>query len=190
MTTNTLNSSAYFLKFPIIQYKNFAANNITVRSRIREDVMKQTAIFIDYFVQDGMQPWGVAHKVYGDVHLDWLVLYANTIIDPYYQWPMTEMQLVAYIIKKYGSISTAAQTIKTYQWIRFPKTIDIDGTVSPEDAIDIDADFYSTLNANERRTISYYDYEIDANNKRKFIRLIDPIYAGQILSEYQKVFDA
>ena len=76
---------AYFQYFPEINYdvrgtKNDVSlqriTNILVRVRKKLEIIN-LAFFEQYFVMDGDTPESLAHQVYGDSTLHWIILYGN-----------------------------------------------------------------------------------------------------------------
>lgn len=105
----------YFSQFPIIQYNGSPIIDVTNRVAILNKVFGDRYAFYPYTVKNGMRAEQVADKYYGDPNLVWLVYLSNNIIDPYYQWPMTDENLNAFIEKKYGSLSAASSKIAFYR---------------------------------------------------------------------------
>ena len=104
---------AYFKYFPIITYdvrgkKNQfqidVITNILVRIRKKLD-LTNLAYFVEYFVQDGDTPESLAHQVYSDSQLHWIILYTNYMTNPYYDWPLTYFDLKKFVDKKYSNIN-------------------------------------------------------------------------------------
>jgi hypothetical protein len=178
----------YFSKLGTLVYNGQDVTNILGRARLREDILKRGVLFFDYAIQYGERPDNVAMKEYGRSDLDWLVLFANTVIDPYYEWPMTNDQLNGYVANKYGSISQAAQSVASYEWIMYPAFIEVDGTVHKEVTVQVDATMYATLQAVDRRQTSYYDLEVARNDARRKIKLIDAAFVPAIEAELQNAF--
>jgi hypothetical protein len=61
----------------------------------------------------------IAHHYYQDSYMDWLLYFANDVVDPYYGWYLNGMQFAAYITNKYGSVYNAQLYIQHYQvdWV-------------------------------------------------------------------------
>ena len=97
----------YFKNFPVIPYDSignaevkFVTNllrRVTLRANLRED----TLVFDTYDVKDGETPEILAHKLYGDPQLHWVILLINNITDRYHQWPKPYIQHIAYLNEKY-----------------------------------------------------------------------------------------
>lgn len=105
----------YFSQFPIIKYNNNMVIDITNRVAILHNIASNKYAFYPYVVKDGMPAWLVAEKYYGDADLVWLIYISNDIIDPYYQWPLSDVVLEQKIIDEYGDIGTAQSTVMFYR---------------------------------------------------------------------------
>jgi len=97
--------SKYFTSYPVIQYQNKRVRDLTRRSKVRDDLLSDPFIFLPFTVQEGEKPETVAQLYYGTVEDTWLVLLANNITDPYYEWPMDEEEFNQFFINKYSDIS-------------------------------------------------------------------------------------
>lgn len=172
-------NNRYFEKFPIIEYRGQKLRNIILKSRIIREVFENITIFHPLTVEDGERPDTVAYDFYGDSELYWLVLYANDIVDPYYDWPMSQKEFRAYIIKKYGRIETAMQTI--VHW----KNPNYDYVMTPESKANLTPAQIEGWNI----PVYAFDYENELNESKRNIKLIDPSYVPQIVSELTKIYE-
>jgi len=93
--------SDYFSKFPNIQYQNVLVKDITRKTKFVEKYLSDPKVFLPYTVQEGERPEDIAYYYYGSVDATWLVLLANNIVDPYFDWYMDEEQFNKYLIEKY-----------------------------------------------------------------------------------------
>ena len=102
----------YFGKFPTLIYDlkvpagaKFAEPKIVTdifrRIAIKQNLKQVGSLFVSYSVKDEDTPEIIAHKLYGSAGLHWVVLLANEIINPFFDWPLSERKLVPFINKKY-----------------------------------------------------------------------------------------
>jgi hypothetical protein len=65
------------------------------------------------------RPDQFSYRYYKDPYQSWLIYLANKIVDPYYEWYLSDTEFIDYIEKKYGSLYTAQTKIKNYKnnWI-------------------------------------------------------------------------
>jgi hypothetical protein len=98
----------FFQKFPLLVYT--LDNNKSVqtvpdilrRAVLSAELKNNGAYFEQYDIKDGETPEIVADYWYGDSNLHWLILIANDIIDPRFDWPMSYNNLVEFVKGKYG----------------------------------------------------------------------------------------
>jgi hypothetical protein len=96
----------YFNKFPNFYYdvkgnKNFqVAVDILRRVRINSKAV-EGSLFGEYTVKDIDRPDIIAHKLYGDSELHWIILLFNEIHNPYYEWPIPYHEFLQYCENKY-----------------------------------------------------------------------------------------
>lgn len=130
--------------------------------------------------------------MYGDSTLDWLILLPNEILDPYFQWPLSQNQLNDVIRKKYGSVSTAMAQVHHYEQIIQPRTelVNSDGEkiVVSERTLQVDQTTYISLAANAKREVTAYDYELANNEKYRTISIIDIAYVPSIVDRFRNLY--
>jgi hypothetical protein len=97
--------SRYFTNFPLTQYRDKRVRDVSRRSKVRDSLLNDPYIFLPYTVREGEKPEDVARLYYGSVDDTWLVLLANNITDPYYDWPMDDTEFDEYFINKYSELS-------------------------------------------------------------------------------------
>lgn len=105
----------YFLNFPIVNYEGYAATNIMLRPIIRKIFKDNFSIFYSYNIPQGHRADKVAFDLYGKAEYVWIIYLFNDIIDPYYDWPLSEENLTASIIEKYGTVEAAVKKIVKYR---------------------------------------------------------------------------
>jgi small-conductance mechanosensitive channel len=163
---------AYFKYFPTINYDVRGVKNdrniqhvtdILKRVRKRLDIVNR-AYFEQYFVKDGDTPESLSHQVYGDSTLHWIILYGNYMTNPYYDWPLTYIDLKKFVIKKYGEAN-------------------INDTHHYEDADGYEVD--ST--ASGATAVTNFVYEETLNDAKRTINVIKSEYTQEIVSEFKKI---
>ena len=157
---------AYFKYFPTITYdvrgkKNQfqidLITNILVRIRKKLNVTN-LAFFDEYFLQDGDTPESLAHQVYNDSQLHWVILYTNYMTNPYYDWPLTYFDLKKFVDKKYSNINA----VHHYE--------DVDG-------YEVDS------TASGATAVTNFIYEETLNDTKRNIKIIKIEYVAQIIDE-------
>lgn len=186
--------SFFFRNFPTVEYDiehdggKATITDFTLRYKILAALKDRAAVYYEYDIQDGERADIIADKYYGNSTYEWLVFLANDIIDPQFDWPLSQRNFESYIKSKYGNTQVAYQQIHHYEWIIRPQSI-LDGNISPEYAVEVSLAKYNTLAPSARRVVYAYDYENTLNERKRQIRLIDKVYLSNIISEIQNVFE-
>lgn len=183
--------SFMFDRWPTVSYdlkkngKPLELTNITLRFKINELLRDKSVVMYDYDVQDGERPDIIAYKYYDDETLDWVILLINNIIDPQFEWPLDDRSFERYMRKKYGSLETAKQTVHVYEKILREQSVLFDGTIIPEKRVVVDKDTYDLTSPTLRRTVDKYTYELELNEARSRIKILDNRYITGLVSTYE-----
>lgn len=114
---------AFFEKFPRIAYdingkqrSSFEiVPNLFFRLRVVREVLENMTSYYEHIISDDQTPEILADMVYRDPTAHWIILLANDIRDPQYDWPLNSNDFQRYIIEKYGSVETAQTTYHHYE---------------------------------------------------------------------------
>lgn len=159
--------------------------NIARRFVLQKAVLGRSILFETWQVGDGERPDIVAARYYEDSSLDWLVMLANEILHPQFDWFMGYQDFKAFLGGKYGSVEDAHRTVHHYEkQVLVPRAL-LDGTMTDEMWVEIDSTTYHSTPEETRRTITCFQYEDKINKARQQIQLIHKSYAGQITSEIE-----
>jgi hypothetical protein len=186
--------SEYFSYFPTVTHdltdegKNIELTNILRRFIIRSSVKDRADVFYEYDVQAGDRPDTIANKYYGDSDLAWIVLHFNDIVDPIFGWTIFDYDFDQYIRGKYGSVPDAQREIHEYRRTISEAVVKPDGTRVPKRYVVIDKDTYDSLVGDtSREAVTKYDWEIEENDKKRKIRLLDKRYLDKIKDEVKDI---
>ena len=246
--------SKYLQYFPRIYYdserkklSNYQiVTDITFRLGIVKEILTNISSYYFYTIKDGETPEIIAENIYGDPEAHWLILYANEIYDPQYDWPLSPKAFRNYLVNKYRAQAnvalnipyntitdnqilawtqntTSANSVHHYekQIIRYNRTDDVtlsinlvvNGTnVTSNTAVTAPYDFYTTANTYDPRAlefagsfetinlngktieetikgvaVTYYDYELEENEKKRRIHIIKKEYYPQIMEEFNSL---
>lgn len=105
----------YFEKFPLTTYANAQVVDITKRSALLERVSANPYVFYPYDIGTSERPDQLAARYYNDPYNSWILYVANKIVDPYYEWYLTEDEINEFIEKKYGSLHSAQSKTMHYK---------------------------------------------------------------------------
>jgi hypothetical protein len=215
----------YFQSLPTIATIDYVGNNIVltnlmVRSEVIPSLLNNPLLFYPYDIQDGDTPEIIADKYYSDPYRYWIVLFANQILDPQWQWPMNQNLFQDYIIDKYtqataNALHISANTVSPSQVMAYTQGT-IHNYVKSVTTIDsflqtpntviyiIDSAAYANVSVNTLTTKvdgatinqttskysqSIYDYELQQNEVRRNINLVNSIYVAQFEKQFKSLMN-
>lgn len=186
----------YFRYYPEVKHSGKFLVDITKRSKFIQRLFADPKVFLPFVIQEGERAEDIAHLYYEDVNRVWLLYLANTIIDPYKQWPMTQRNLQRYIIEKYRTQSGATTDQGVLNWTQStPKhyyLIEDEETVISKETYDKsigDNSLNTTFVSGDWQSVSYYEYEEGINEDNRHIQVIDRIYAEQLERELKSIMN-
>ena len=185
--------SEFFQHYPQIDYnisgtappKFKTAINIMARAKFRNVVMNDIVQYFPYSIPEAERPDITSFNVYGDVKYTWLIFLINDIHDPIYEWPLATRDLTNFIKDKYGSITVAKNLVHHYEQILRAR-VEVTGTTDaiPEAKIEVDVTTYNALAGADKNIVYCYNWELDRNESKRDIKLIDAMYVGDVMSEH------
>ena len=173
--------SRYFADFPKMLY-DIKGNNkyklvpdIFRRIKTRNKIKHNITLLEDYDVTDGERPETVAYKMYGSTDFFWVVCMINDIENPYYDWPLSNLQFENYMKDKYDN----PDAVHHYEKLQSsgPQI-----GAGPED--------YSHMiecNSTDAGAgaVTNYEYEERLLNKKRQIQILDPKYLDLFITEFK-----
>jgi SET domain-containing protein len=114
----------------------------------------------------------------------------NDVIDPQFDWPLSMVNLELFIKEKYGSASAAQATVHHYEHILQSQSIvqadDRAFSVGvKERTIRVDKETYDALPTDSRREVDSYTFEVQQNEEKSRIKIIDEKFVTSILNSYR-----
>jgi len=182
----------YFRNLPRVGYdingtgkESFlSVTNIMKRVKFKPSVLDDISNYYPYFVKEGERPDIIAHAQYGNIGYAYLILLVNDIYDPNFDWPLSSQIFEKFIINKYGSVTIAISGVKNYfQIIRAEVARTGTSERVPEVKFAVDETTFNALGTGDRSTLSNYDHEVELNEVKREIRLINPAFVQDI--DYQ-----
>ncbi len=173
----------YFNSMPKIYYDSAGTGqpkivtNIMRRVGIRAKVKVNTMLFDTYKLREGETPEIIAHKLYGDPELHWIIMLVNNIIDRYHDWPMSSNQFNSYLNQKYVDADGNPNTDGVHHYEINQTSGDTKTTIEVTDL----------TNYPNALTVTNFEYEQLRQDKIREIRLLDPRYKDAFIDEYQNL---
>jgi len=182
----------YFRNLPRVGYdingtgkdSFLSVTNIMKRVKFKPSVLDDISNYYPYFVKEGERPDIISHAQYGTIGYAYLIMLINDIQDPNFDWPLSSQIFEKFIINKYGSVTLAIAGVKNYyQIIRAEVARTGTSERVPEVKFAVDETTYDALDTADRSTLTDYDYEVELNDAKREIRLINPAFVQDI--DYQ-----
>ena len=194
----------YFDTLPKVIYTQNGVSsvytNLLARVSVIPQLLKDPLIYYTYDIQEGDTPEIIAHKYYGDSYRYWIVLFANQLLDPQWDWPMTSKVFEQYLAEKYPSTNVYAE-VEYYE--KVITQYDVDTQTTTINKVRIDEDTYNSLPVTqtatytlptgpvtittERNAVSIYDYELEQNEAKRNIKILNSIYVNQFEEQFKQL---
>jgi hypothetical protein len=195
----------YFDTLPKIVYTNsagqsLAMTNLLARASVIPQILKDPLVYYSYDIQEGDTPEIIAHKYYGDSYRYWIVLFANELLDPQWDWPMSPVVLKKYLENKY--LSTNVYTTISY-YEKIITQYDSNTQTTTVNKIRINQSTYNSLPVTqtnyydlptgpvtittERNAVSIYDYELALNESKRNIKILNSNYVSEVENQLKKL---
>lgn len=205
----------YFRTFPKIAVYNpdksiTVASNIMRRIEINPALFEQSILFYAYSYQDSDKPEIISNKYYGDSYRYWIFFFANQIFDPQWDLPLEPNLFSSYIKDKYlAAAEEASEDVNTYiktsnnAFLLTRTSYDSSTQQTTTDVFNIDQDTYNTLPTSPVEEKIYfddgsytyivstksiqkvYDYEVEQNEKKRPVILINSTYAPALEKNFK-----
>ena len=186
--------------------------NLISRFGFEQKLKENSIVFYEYSIQESDTPEIIASKYYDNPERHWIVLLFNDIVDPQYDWPLQYNTLINYIDKKYTANGAANTTPQTgLAWAQSVNNIKahfkiVTRTSSSDSLIEklqIDANTYAntivsttTYTLQDGSTVTeavtkeaqtYYDYEVEENEKKRTINLLKKEFVPEVEKEFRRI---
>ena len=194
----------YFNILPKILSTNYNGGtiiltNLLARANILPEALKSPLLYYTYDIQEGDTPEIVAHKYYEDSYRYWIVLFANQIIDPQWDWPLSGNNFQKYIVDKYTAFNPNS-TIHHYE--KIVEQTDVSTNTISKNTIVISQNTYNSLVSSTTsytlptgtvsvtttgRAVDYYTYELELNESKRNISLLNKNYVNEFENELRSL---
>lgn len=203
----------YFNSLPKVRYTNDSNvstiyTNLLARASVIPSMLNNALNFYDYDIQDGDTPEIVAYKYYGDTYRYWVVLYINQMNDPHWDWPLDTNNFEKFVTKKYNTILQAQAELHHFEKV-VTKTSRTTGTdsditttvettiITQDDLLEIQPiagqvitytfDTETVDVITKPRPVSNYLYEIELNESKRSIKLLNKSFIDQFEKEFTEL---
>lgn len=186
--------------------------NLIARARLIEQLKNNPMLFYEYAIQEGDTPEIVAEKYYGDPYRFWIVLLSNELLNPLWDWPLSDKMFLDYIDMKYETEAEAEgetpfqyTNTTVYQYQKIVTTKNSDSRIENITKLPITLAQYNALTPSStsytlpdglatvsitKEIITLFDYESDLNDNKRQIKLLNSEYVMDFENSFKALMEA
>lgn len=181
---------AYFKHFPTVVIKGQEVLDITRKVRLSKALREVSLDYLSYTLDEGDKPEDIANYYYDNAEYAWLVLMANDIVDPYSEWYKTGEELNSYIKVQYESASglTGDAVLEWSKNAGIASNIVFYRSIYDKD-VQINRATYQKTPTGEFYAVRVYDREVELNESKREISLINKSYLSFIEERFTAVIN-
>ncbi|QZI90539.1 hypothetical protein MYOV003v1_p0215 [Vibrio phage 207E48.1] len=158
--------------------------NLCRRVTIPKEFRDNAALYMSYSIRNGETARDIADRLYGDHTLYWVVYLANNIMDVMNEWPINSHQLQEHMVARYGW--EGLDNVHHYE--------DANGFVTDMHALRLKSGDLTKTNDElialySVKTITVEQYELDTNDAKRRIKLIDPDHVSRFKSSIEELLN-
>jgi hypothetical protein len=185
----------YVSRLPDAKIGDYATvKNLFKKGKIRDDIFKNLAFFERYKITGDDRPDNVAHEIYADASLDWVILLSNNILNVQTEWPLPQTDFDRFVLDKYGDYDTLYNGIHHYET---QEVKNIQGVTIVPAGLQVEPDFsvsfFDSLidqqidTGNISVPVTNYEYEEKIENDKRNIFVLKQNYLGIILNDMEEI---
>jgi len=192
---NLLPDFDYVSRLPDAKISDYAkVKNLFKRVNLREDIYSNLMYFTKYSIQGDDRPDNVAHRIYADSTLDWLILLSNNITHIPTEWPMPQNDFDRFLLDKYDNYDTIYNGVHHHETIEVKDSNNV--TIVPA-GLEVNSDFTQTYydyfigemktESNITRPVTNYEYEEKVENDKRQIFILKQEYLTVVLDDADEI---
>jgi hypothetical protein len=149
--------------------KKYIISDIITNVRIKADLLKNLVYYEEYDIKDGETPEIISELFYGTSQYHWVLMLINEKYSYIDDFPLTQINLEAYIYDKYGE---AQYDINHYE---------------SSDGYWVMSDYVNPNGVADATPITNYDYELQLNEAKRRMKIIPPNVLGDVIRQFREV---
>ncbi len=147
------------ISYPFSENDFVLAKNFFKRYELNEDVFSSLTLFKKYTIPEGKKLYEIALESYGNVFYDWVIILTNNLINPSFDWPLSEKELRVHLEKNYTDPYQESHHYeiisKEEQEQRFGKVLIKPGSIVDENFFNTEPRFVTEIKPEENESLSY-----------------------------------
>lgn len=190
------------VQYPFTQSDFITAKNFFRRFKLNPDVFDYALYYDRYAVLDGERIDNVAKKFYGKASYDWILVITNNLVNPLFDWPMSDNAVRKFAEQKYQDPYSEILYYETEEVkAGFKMSTDLSGSTSDvvalEGGLKVSKKFYDSpftyydgtnnitvAGSTVSKAITAIEHELRENEKKREIYILK----GNLVSGFIKEF--
>ena len=188
---NLIPNFDYVSRLPDAKISDYIqVKNLFKRVLLREDIYSNLMYFTKYDIQGDDRPDNVAHRIYSDSTLDWLILLSNNITHIPTEWPLAQNDFDRFLLDKYGSYDNLYNGVHHHETVEVKDSNEV--IIVPA-GLEVSADFTTTYydyyisdmvtKLDITRPVTNYQYEEKIQNKKREIFILKQEYVSVVMDD-------
>lgn len=149
-----------------LEYNGVSVVDITHRLALIDWAAEYGSYLYPQKISSDMTPEKVSYSAYGTMEYWWLVCAVNNVVDPFYDWIMTDSEVMQYALKIHGEDGIN----DIHHWL------DSDGLAYPEDSPE-----------NDRVPVTHIEHMMEMNEDKREIMLVRKDFVTKIEKEFKEI---
>ena len=192
------------VSYPFTSSDFVIAKNFFRRFELDPDVYGYALYYNKYAVNEGERLDQVSRKAYGRSDYDWIIVLVNNLINPTFDWPLSENALRKYCEGKYDDpyseiLYYETDELKSAQSVRSDLTLKNIPVVVQEAGKRVSEKFHNgsftywngtqtetVLGSSISHAVTAFEHESKENEKKREIYLLKEQYISSIIKEFRK----
>ena len=192
---NLIPNFDYVSRLPDAKISDYIqVKNLFKRVLLREDIYSNLMYFTKYDIQGDDRPDNVAHRIYSDSTLDWLILLSNNITHIPTEWPLAQNDFDRFLLDKYGSYDNLYNGVHHHETVEVKDSNEV--IIVPA-GLEVSADFTTTYydyymsdmvtKLDITRPVTNYQYEEKIQNKKREVYILKQEYVSVVLDDINEL---
>ena len=175
------------ISYPFSESDFVVAKNFFRRYKVNDDVFSNAVYFKKYSIREGERPETLAHKLYGNVFYDWVILLTNNMVNAQYDWPLNNYELYQTLESEYDDPYSEIHHYETAAIGQYGAGLHVDETFyNGQHKVNIDGTI-TLKNGNEICSpITVAEYYSRENEKKREIYILKKSYLRSFVNDFRK----
>lgn len=160
----------YFSQFPTfiarIGDRQKIVEDFFVRVSAGKNYISSSVLLLSTYIKDGEKPEDVSYRYYNNAEYHWVIFLINNIVNPRTEWPLSDRDVATYTLQKYGYMDDVHhyRTVEGHHEITGYANLLALGQIEP---------------------VTNFQYEQDVNEAKRQIKVLDPQFLNEFVSDLQ-----